>query len=45
MGKMEVEPILPIKVTATIDTMLNFDCNFDRHGDVDVSASFLGQIK
>ena len=34
MGKMEVQPILPVKVTATIDTMLNFDGDFDRHGEV-----------
>ena len=34
MGKMEVQPILAVKVTATIDTMLNFYGDFDRHGEV-----------
>ena len=33
MGRMSVYRILPVKVSVTIDTMLNFDCQFD--GDVD----------
>ena len=32
--RMGVQPILPIKVSATIDTMLNFDVDFDGHNDV-----------
>ena len=32
--RMGVKPILPIKVSATIDTMLNFDVDVDGHGDV-----------
>ena len=34
MGRMGLEPILPVKVPATIGTMLNFDgdCDGDRHG-------------
>ena len=30
---MGVQPILPIKVSAIIDTTLNFDGDFDEHGD------------
>ena len=35
--RMGVEPILPIKMSVTIDTMLNFDGDFDRHSDGDVT--------
>ena len=28
-----VQPILPIEVSITIDTMLNFGCDFDEYGD------------
>ena len=31
--RVGVQPILPIEVSITIDTMLNFDCNFDEYGD------------
>ena len=33
--RMDEPSILPIKVCVTIDTMLNFDDDFDRHGDGD----------
>ena len=39
MSKMEVS-ILPVNVTVTIDTMLNFDGDFDRHGDVTCKQTF-----
>ena len=34
MGRMGVQPILPVKVPVTIGTMLNFDgdCDGDGHG-------------
>ena len=34
MNRMGVQPILPVKVSITINTMLNFDGDFDRDGDV-----------
>ena len=36
MGKMGVQPILPIMVLVVIDTMLNFDGDFDGDGRGDV---------
>ena len=30
---MSLQPILPIKVSITIDTMLNVDGDFDDHGE------------
>ena len=33
---MDVQPILPIKVSMTINIMLNFNGDFDGHGDVEV---------
>ena len=38
--RMGLQPILPIKVSITIDTMLHFDSDFDgqSHGDVDVTC-------
>ena len=38
MEKMGVQPILPIKVSVIFDTMLNFDGDFDGHGDGDVTC-------
>ena len=35
-GRMGVHPIFPIKVPMTINIMLNFDGDFDGHGDVEV---------
>ena len=35
---MGVQPTLPIKVSVTIGTMLNFDGDFDGHGDSDITA-------
>ena len=32
--RMGVQPILSFQVALTIDTMLNFDGDFDGHGDV-----------
>ena len=34
MVRIGVQSILPVKVSITIDTMLNFDDEFDGHGDV-----------
>ena len=31
--RMGVQPVLPVKVSVIIDTMLNFDGDFDEHGD------------
>ena len=30
---MDSRPTLPLKVSITFDTMLNFDCDFDGHRD------------
>ena len=38
MDRMGVQPILPIKVSVTIGTMLNFDGDFDGHGDGDITC-------
>ena len=38
MDRMGVRPILPVKVSITIDIMLNFDDDFDGHGDGDVTC-------
>ena len=38
MGRMGVQPIFPIKVSVTIGTMLNFDSDFDGHGDGDITC-------
>ena len=35
---MGVQPILPVKVSVSIDTMLNVDSDFDRHGDGDFTC-------
>ena len=35
---MDVQPILPVKVCITIGTMLNFDGDFDGHGDGNVTC-------
>ena len=35
---MVVQSILPVKVTVTIDTVLNFDSDLERHGDGDVEC-------
>ena len=35
--RVSVQHILPIKVSATIDSMLKFDGDFDGHGDGDVT--------
>ena len=32
--RMDVKPIFPIKLSITIDTMLNFDGDFDGNRDV-----------
>ena len=37
-GLMSVQPILPIKVSVTTETMLNFEGDFDGHGDVDITC-------
>ena len=37
MDLMGVQPILSIKASVTIDTMLYFDGDFDGHGDGDVT--------
>ena len=44
MDRMDVQPLLPVKVSVTIDTMLNFDHDFDGHGDGDVKCkqTFMG---
>ena len=51
MERMGIQPILPVKLSITIDTMLNFDS--DGHGDCDVTCKqtlillvspFLGKI-
>ena len=34
---MRLEPILPVEDSITIDTMLNFDGDFDSHGNGDVT--------
>ena len=34
-GRMGAEPILSIKRSISIDTMINFDSDGDGHGDVD----------
>ena len=36
--RMGSRSILPIKVSVTTDTMLNFDDDFDGHGDGDVTC-------
>ena len=36
--KMAVQPILLVKVSITIDTMLNFDGDDDGHDDGDVKC-------
>ena len=33
--RMGTEPILSVKWTVSIDTMINFDCEGDDHGDGD----------
>ena len=35
---MGLQPILPIKVSVTIDTMLNFDDDIDELGDSDITC-------
>ena len=35
MGRMDTEPILSVKRSFSIDTMVNFDGDGDRHGDRD----------
>ena len=35
---MCAQPVLPIKVSVTIDTMLNFYGDFDEHGDGDIKC-------
>ena len=35
---MGVQPTLPIKVSVTIDTMLNFDGDFGRHRNSDITC-------
>ena len=34
---MDVQLILPVKVSITIDTMMNFNSDFNEHGDDDVT--------
>ena len=34
MGGMGIQTILPIQVSACINTILNFDCDFNGYGDV-----------
>ena len=38
MERICVQPILPMKVSITIGTMLNFYDEFDAHGDGDVTC-------
>ena len=38
MDRMGVQPILPVKVSVTIDIMLNFDDEFDRYGNGNVTC-------
>ena len=33
MDRLLVQPILPVKMSIIIDTMLSFDCDFDGDGD------------
>ena len=40
MNRMGVQPILPVKVSITINTMLNFDSDFDGHGNVTCKQNF-----
>ena len=35
---MGVQPILPVKVSITINIMLNFDSKFNGHGDANVTC-------
>ena len=39
MDRMGVQPIFPIKVSVTIGTMLNFDSDFNGHGDGDITLN------
>ena len=43
--RMEVQPILPVKVSATIDTMLSFDGDFDNASNVTCKQTFSGSVK
>ena len=38
MDRMGVQSILPDEVSVTIEIMLNFDGDFDRHGDGDITC-------
>ena len=38
MDRLGVQPIFSIKVSVTINTMLNIDGDFDGHGDDDVTC-------
>ena len=38
IDRMGSRPILPIKVSITIGTMLNVDSDFDGHGDGDATC-------
>ena len=38
MNRMGVQPILPVKVSVSVVTMLNFNGDFNRHGDCDVTC-------
>ena len=42
MDRVDVQHIFPVKVSVAIDTMLNSDCDFDRHkhGDVTCEQAF-----
>ena len=37
MDRIDVQPVLPIKLSVIIDTMLN-DSDFDEHADGDVTC-------
>ena len=36
--RMGVQSILPVKVSFTIETVLNFDADFDGHGEGEVTC-------
>ena len=38
MDRMGVQPILPVKMSVTFDTILTFDGDFDVHGYGDVTC-------
>ena len=45
MDRKGVQLILPVKVSVTIGTMLNFDSDFDGHGDGDNKCKQILTIK